>query len=100
MPPVKSQKSQAELEKIKPSWFWIKNSKGEPSVSATFLSIAFIATTAAYVLSMFEKIGPFTPKAFDVAACGAYFIPLLTLYFSRKYTDAKFSSNSNGSEGG
>lgn len=96
MPPAKSSKSLAESEKIKPSWFWIKNSKGDPSLSVTFLSISFVVTTAAYVLSMFEKIGPFTPKSFDVAACGAYFIPLLTLYFSRRYTEAKFNDNSGG----
>lgn len=77
------------IEKVKPSWFWIKNSKGEASVSATFLTIAFLVTTASYVLSMFESIGPVVPKPFDVGACSAYFIPLLTLYFGRRWTEAK-----------
>ena len=82
----------SEIEKVKPSWFWIKNSKGEASVSVTFLTVAFIVTTAAYVGSMFEHIGPVALRPFDVGACSTYFIPLLTLYFSRKFTDAKFNS--------
>ena len=86
----------SELEKLKPSWFWIKNSKGEPSVSVTMLSIAFLATTGAYVSSIVEKVGPFSFRTFDVGACGAYFIPLLTLYFSRRYTEAKFSKTKKG----
>jgi hypothetical protein len=81
-----------EVEKVKPSWFWIKNSKGEASVSVTFLTIAFAVTTVAYVGSMFEHIGPVAMRPFDVGACSTYFIPLLTLYFSRKFTDAKFGS--------
>jgi len=35
-----------------------------------------------------------TPRPFDTGACSAYFIPLLTLYFGRRWTDAKFSSES------
>lgn len=77
------------VEKVKPSWFWIKNSKGEASVSVTFLTIAFLATTASYVASMFESIGPLVPRQFDAGACSAYFIPLLTLYFGRRWTEAK-----------
>jgi len=81
-----------EIEKIKPSWFWIKNSKGEASVSVTLLLIAFLVTTVAYVTSMFESIGSLTPRPFDVGACSAYFVPLLTLYFGRRWTEAKKGS--------
>jgi hypothetical protein len=87
----------ASLEKVKPSWFWIKNGAGEASVSVTFLTIAFAVTTASYILSMFDHIGSFVPKAFDVSACSAYFIPLLTLYFGRKWTDAKLGSGKQDS---
>ena len=76
----------------KPSWFWMKNSAGQPSVSVTFVTVAFVVTTLSYVASMFEQIGPLQVRQFDVGACGAYFIPLLTLYFGRRWTDAKFSS--------
>lgn len=81
-----------EIEKLKPSWFWIKNSKGEASVSVTLLVVAFIVTTASYATSMFESIGPLTPRPFDSGACSAYFIPLLTLYFGRRWTEAKKGS--------
>ena len=80
------------VEKVKPSWFWIRNSKGEASVSVTFLTIAFLATTASYVAAMFESIGPLVPRQFDAGACSAYFIPLLTLYFGRRWTEAKKGS--------
>jgi len=79
-----------EVEKIKPSWFWIKNSKGEASVSVTFLTVAFGVTTLAYVGSIFEHIGPIALRPFDVGACSTYFVPLLTLYFGRRWTESKF----------
>lgn len=74
------------------SWFWVKNSKGEASASVTFLTISFLVTTFAYVAAVFEHIGPLTIRPFDAGACSAYFIPLLTLYFGRRWTDAKFSN--------
>lgn len=82
-------KDVASLEKVKPSWFWIKNSKGEASATITFTTIAFFVTTLAYVASIFESIGPVSFRSFDAAACSAYFIPLLTLYFGRRWTEAK-----------
>lgn len=79
----------SQLEKVKPSWFWIKNSKGEASATVTFTTIAFVVTTLAYAASIFESIGPVSFRSFDAAACSAYFIPLLTLYFGRRWTEAK-----------
>lgn len=80
--------------KVNDSWFWIRDTKGYGSVTVTFVTIAFVVTTLAYVLSVFESIGPMTFRQFDVAACSAYFIPLLTLYFGRKYTEAKLPHQS------
>lgn len=71
----------------KPYWFWMKNSKGEASASLTFMSIAFTVTTLLYVASAFESIGSISLRQFDVAAASVYFIPLLTLYFGRRFTD-------------
>lgn len=82
-----------QVEKVKPSWFWIKNTQGEASATITFLTVAFIVTTASYVLSMFENIGTVSLRPFDSAACSAYLIPLLTAYLGRRWTDAKFSEN-------
>ena len=79
-----------QLEKVKPSWFWIKNSKGEASATITFVTIAFCVTTIAYIAAMFEKIGSVTIRPFDAGACSAYLIPLLTTYMGRRWTDAKF----------
>lgn len=78
-------------DKVVPdSWFWIRDTRGYGSVTVTFTTIAFVVTTLAYVLSIFSKIGPLEIRQFDVAACSAYFIPVLTLYFGRKFTEAKF----------
>ena len=65
------------------------------SVTVTFVTIAFFVTTLAYVLSIVSKIGPFEIRSFDVAACSAYFIPILTLYFGRKWTEAKHGINAS-----
>lgn len=79
-----------EKKEKKGHFLWIKNDKGIESVTVTFTTIAFFVTTLAYVLSIFAKIGPLEIRAFDTAATGVYLVPLLSLYFGRKYTDAKF----------
>lgn len=77
------------IGRVTDSWLWIRDTKGYGSVTVTFVTIAFAVTTLAYVLSIVEAIGPVTIRPFDVAACSAYFIPVLTLYFGRKFTEAK-----------
>lgn len=75
---------------VKPMWYWVKDSKGNGSVTTTLLFISFWVTTIAYIASIFENIGPVTFRQFDVAASGSYFGLLLMLYFGRRYTEAKF----------
>ena len=77
------------IGRVKDSWLWIRDTKGYGSVTVTFVTIAFFVTTLAYTLSIVEAIGPVQIRPFDVAACSAYFIPILTLYFGRKWTEAK-----------
>lgn len=74
---------------VKPACYWIKDSKGYGSVTVTLIFVSFWVTTLAYVLSIFEKLGPLQIRPFDVAACSAYFIPICTLYFGRRWTDSK-----------
>jgi hypothetical protein len=78
---------------VKPAWYWVKDTKGYGSVSVTLVFIAFWVTTIAYILSIFSKIGPFTVRPFDVAACSAYLGPILALYGARKFTDAKYGGS-------
>ena len=78
---------------VKDSWLWIKDSRGFGSVTVTFLTIAFFVTTLAYIASIVENVGGLAVRPFDVAACSAYFIPILTLYFGRKATEAKFAAD-------
>ena len=77
-----------DITEVKPAWYWIKDSKGYGSVTATLAFVAFWVTTLAYILSIVDHIGSVSIRPFDVAACSAYFIPILTLYFGRKWTDA------------
>ena len=74
-------------EKPQPSKLWIIGTDGKASVSATFATIAFLATTAAYVASIVEAYGELKFRPFDVAACGAYMVPILSLYFGRRWTE-------------
>lgn len=82
----------SEKLKSKASRIWINNSAGQPSMSATFAAVAFFTTTLIYILSSVDKIGSFTMRHFDPGICAAYMMPVLGLYFSRRYTDAKFGS--------
>jgi hypothetical protein len=91
--PAQQEDRQQDPVTVKPAWYWIKDSKGYGSVTTTLVFVSFWVTTIAYVLSMFEKIGPVTIRPFDVGAAASYFAPVLTLYFSRKYSDAKFGIN-------
>lgn len=75
------------------SWFWMKDSSGVPSASVTFATIAFCVTTIAYLMSVVENVGPLHIRSFDISACSSYFIPILSLYFGRKWTDAKYNSS-------
>lgn len=74
---------------------WFKNTNGEESASLTFAIIAFLITSLSYLLSIFPKIGNFETRPFDPGACAAYLTPILTLYFSRRFTEVKYSNNTN-----
>lgn len=74
-------------KKANVSRFWINDTNGNPSMSATFATVAFFTTTVVYVLSVFEHIGSVAFKSFDAAACSSYLIPTLSLYFGRRWTD-------------
>jgi hypothetical protein len=64
-----------------------KGSDGKPSASFTMMSIGFFVVTLWLVLSVFEKLGPLSIRPFSGAEAAAYFVPLLSLYFGRKFTD-------------
>lgn len=69
------------------SKLWITGTDGKASISATFATVAFFATTTAYVASIVEGWGELKFRPFDVAACGAYMVPILSLYFGRRWTE-------------
>jgi len=80
-------KPKENSSKKQASKLWIVGTDGKASMSATFATIAFLATTTAYVASILESFGDFKFRAFDSAACGAYMVPILSLYFGRRWTE-------------
>ena len=51
--------------------------------------IGFIVITLWLIASIFEELWGLKIRAFDPASAMSFFTPLLTLYFSRRWTDAK-----------
>jgi hypothetical protein len=76
----------------KASCLWIHDTRGYPSLSVTLVVVSFIVTTVAYVLSIFDKVGPVSIRPFDVQACGIYMVPILAHYWARRQTDASLAA--------
>lgn len=94
---MSEEKSQETIKKFdcdvkNVSNIWVVSTDGKPSISATFAVVAFFATTAAYIASIFESIGSLSFRSFDTAACGAYMVPILSLYFGRRWTEKNVAS--------
>lgn len=87
------EETSTEPAKIPDRWYWMKGSDGNASVTTTFVTVAFWVTTLSYVASMFESAFGVSFRAFDPAACAAYFTPLAALYFGRRFTEAKYKSD-------
>jgi len=72
---------------------FIKNSDGKPSASLTFCTITFIIVNLWFLLSIFESLGPVKVKPFDFMGATLFMSPLFSLYWGRRWTDAKTSNN-------
>jgi hypothetical protein len=68
---------------------WIRDTRGQPSASLTFAVVAFCIVTLAYACGMLVHVGSVEFRPFDPAAASAYLVPILGLYFGRRFTDAK-----------
>lgn len=90
---VENKKEEAPKKaKSQGPWYWLSDTRGQKSITATLVFVSFWVTTLAFLSSTVEKAAGFEFRSFDVAACSAYFVPILTLYFGRKWTDAKLSA--------
>lgn len=89
-----STKTKEVKSDTKTPWYWIKNSSGKASASITFAFVSFWVTTVLYVLSSIKSCGDTEFREFDSAAVGAYLIPILTLYFGRRWTETKLDVES------
>jgi hypothetical protein len=90
---LKSDPPKKDLLVQKKPWYILKDSRGLGSITVTLVLVSFWVTTVAYIGSMFNKIGDIEFREFDPAAVSAYLIPILSLYFGRKWTDLKMSQN-------
>ena len=89
MPLSKKKFVSKDLEKRTAPWYWIKDSKGYKSITVTLVFVSFWVTTFAYLVSLVDSVGDVKFREFDVGAVSSYLIPILGLYFGRKWTDAK-----------
>lgn len=89
MPLNKKKFVSKDLEKRTIPWYWIKDSKGYKSITVTLVFVSFWVTTFAYLVSLVDSVGDVKFREFDVGAVSAYLVPILGLYFGRKWTDAK-----------
>ena len=78
----------------KPAWYWIKDTKGQGSVTVTLVFVSFWVTTLSFIASIFQKVGDIQFRAFDSAACAAYLGPILAVYFGRRWTESKVGNSS------
>ena len=70
---------------------WLKNTQGQPSASLTMAFIGFLIVTLWLLISIFSKIGKIEIREFDASQAMQYLLPLLCLYGGRRYTDGRFS---------
>jgi hypothetical protein len=70
------------------SW-WMSDQDGTPSVIVTLVSVSFVATTVAYVLSMVDRIGIVSIRPFDAIAAGAYFGPIIAAFVGCRWIESK-----------
>ena len=68
---------------------WVQNSSGQKSASLTFALVGFVVVTFWLLLSIFSHVGHFDIRAFDSATAMGYLVPFLSLYFGRRWTDAR-----------
>jgi len=84
------------MKKKENKYMFLKDSKGQSSASFTFALIAFIITSLSVILGIFENvaIGEFSMsfRSLDASIITAYLVPVMTLYFGRRWTEAKFNN--------
>jgi len=95
---VKKEKRLEPLTKVivkessKHPWWALKNSAGKKDVSMTLMIISFVFCLGMAILGSFESINlgerSFSFRAFDVGFASTVLIPMLALYFGRRYTTA------------
>lgn len=76
----------------------LKQSDGRPSASFTMMIVAFVVVTLWLLVSIVEEAFGLTIREFSGAEAMSYFTPIATLYFSRRWTDAKNSPTTEISE--
>jgi hypothetical protein len=66
---------------------WIKNTRGEPSASLTFVSVAFAVIVVHMILSMFVNPFGIAIVPFNASEAMMVLSPLLATYWGRRKTD-------------
>lgn len=67
------------------TWYLLKDTSGNKSVSYTMLVYTFIVCTSWMALSTFNKIHLLEIREFDATGASVWFAPIAALYFSRRW---------------
>tara|TARA_B100000131_G_C18116347_1_gene611417 strand:+ start:581 stop:841 length:261 start_codon:yes stop_codon:yes gene_type:complete len=80
--------------------YWIKNTSGKPDAMLTFAFLAFSVVTLNILLATFGRVTynefDITFASMDAAAMTAYLAATFTAYVTRRWTDKKYESGSEG----
>lgn len=72
-------------------WWALKNSAGKKDVAMTLMIVAFLFSLLLAVLGAFESVNlgekSFNFRAFDMGFATTVLVPLIGLYFGRRWTD-------------
>jgi hypothetical protein len=74
---------------------FLKNTAGEKSASLTMMIIGFIVVTLWLLVSIVSKIGHLEIRPFSSSEAMSFLVPLMTLYFGRRFTDGKNQAESD-----
>ena len=69
--------------------YYLRNSDGKKSLSATVVLISFCSIMLLYVLSAFKTLGPIELRDFNVEAAGLILSATLANYWGRRHTESK-----------
>jgi purine-cytosine permease-like protein len=81
------------LERPKASWFWLKNTSGKADAALTLMVAAFVLSCFLAVAGAVSEVSvgdtSVTFNEFNMGFATVVLVPLIGLYFGRRWTDTQ-----------